>query len=163
MSAFSSNDATKILDQRAANIKDTQTFNISIPLEGAPVTNQRSSGRCWLFATTNVLRIAYMRKLGLKEFELSQSYLFFWDKLEKANYFLEQILDTAKEDLDSRLVQALLGSPVSDGGQWDMAANLVDKYGLVSTGLHSADAVLNQASRSRSHSIRTRSMPRALV
>ena len=72
-----------------------------------------------------------MRKYNLKEFQLSQSYLFFWDKLEKANYFLEQVLDTTNEDLDSRLVQELLSSPVGDGGQWDMVANLVQKYGLV--------------------------------
>ena len=72
-----------------------------------------------------------MKKYNLRDFQLSQSYLFFWDKLEKANYFLEQIIDTAHEDLEGRLVQALLGSPVGDGGQWDMLANLVEKYGLV--------------------------------
>jgi len=72
-----------------------------------------------------------MRKHNLREFELSQAYLFFWDKLEKANYFLEQILDTAEEELDGRLVQELLKAPVNDGGQWDMVANLVAKYGLV--------------------------------
>lgn len=72
-----------------------------------------------------------MRKHDLKEFELSQAYLFFWDKLEKANYFLEQMIDTADEDLEGRLVQRLLSQPVADGGQWDMAANLVEKYGLV--------------------------------
>ena len=72
-----------------------------------------------------------MRKYNLKEFELSQSYLFFWDKLEKANYFLEQILDTTGEELEGRLVQRLLEMPVGDGGQWDMVANLVEKYGLV--------------------------------
>ena len=72
-----------------------------------------------------------MKKHNLKEFELSQAYLFFWDKLEKANWFLEQIMDTAEEDLDSRLVQELLSAPVNDGGQWDMVANLVEKYGLV--------------------------------
>ena len=72
-----------------------------------------------------------MRRHNLKEFELSQAYLFFWDKLEKANFFLEQVLDTAEEDLDGRLLQALLSAPVGDGGQWDMVANLVEKYGLV--------------------------------
>lgn len=72
-----------------------------------------------------------MRRHNLEEFELSQAYLFFWDKLEKANYFLEQILDTTTEELDGRSVQALLSSPVGDGGQWDMVANLVEKYGLV--------------------------------
>lgn len=74
-----------------------------------------------------------MRKHNLKDFQLSQAYLFYWDKLEKANYFLEQILDTASDDLEGRLVQTLLASPVGDGGQWDMAANLVEKYGLVHT------------------------------
>ncbi len=72
-----------------------------------------------------------MRRHHLKEFELSQAYLFFWDKLEKANFFMEQIIETANEDLEGRLVQTLLSSPVGDGGQWDMVANLVDKYGLV--------------------------------
>ena len=100
-------------------------------LEGTPVTNQRSSGRCWLFASTNVFRVGLIKKYKLSGFELSQAYLFFWDKLEKANWFLEQIIDTADQDLDSRLIQELLGAPVNDGGQWDMAANLVTKYGLV--------------------------------
>jgi bleomycin hydrolase len=72
-----------------------------------------------------------MKRHALDKFELSQAYLFFYDKLEKANFFLEQILDTANEPLDTRLVQTLLGSPVSDGGQWDMVYNLVNKYGLV--------------------------------
>ena len=72
-----------------------------------------------------------MKRHSLDKFELSQAYLFFYDKLEKANFFLEQILDTVNEPLDARLVQTLLGSPVSDGGQWDMVYNLVNKYGLV--------------------------------
>ena len=63
-----------------------------------------------------------MRKYNLKKFELSQSYLFYWDKLEKANWFFEQIIDTVHEDLDGRLVQALMDAPVGDGGQWDMVA-----------------------------------------
>lgn len=73
-----------------------------------------------------------MQKHNLKEFELSQAYLFYWDKIEKANFFLEQILDTADEELEGRLIQRILEDPVSDGGQWDMVANLVEKYGLVS-------------------------------
>ena len=77
-----------------------------------------------------------MRKYNLKEFQLSQAWLFFWDKLEKANYFLESIIETAEEeDLDGRLVQGLLSGPVGDGGQWDMVANLVNKYGLVRSGV----------------------------
>jgi len=131
LSALSSNAPASILTSRSALVADTQNFNIKIPLEGSPVTNQRRSGRCWLFATTNVFRVALMRKHNVKEFQLSQAYLFYWDQLEKANYFLEQILDTAEEELDGRLIQTLLASPVGDGGQWDMAANLVEKYGLV--------------------------------
>ncbi|KAK5955350.1 bleomycin hydrolase [Knufia fluminis] len=77
-----------------------------------------------------------MKKHNLKDFELSQSYLFFWDKLEKANWFLEQIIDTTEQDLDSRLVQELLKAPVNDGGQWDMANNIVYKYGLVPQSLY---------------------------
>ena len=72
-----------------------------------------------------------MKRHNLDKFELSQAYLFYYDKLEKANFFLEQILDTVDEDLDSRLVKELMSAPVSDGGQWDMVYNLVHKYGLV--------------------------------
>lgn len=132
LNALLSNDIRTIVSNKVATLTDSQTFNIKIPFEGSPVTNQRSSGRCWLFATTNVLRVPIMKKYNLKEFELSQSYLFFWDKLEKANWFLEQIMETTDHDLDSRIVQELLTAPVNDGGQWDMAANLVAKYGLVS-------------------------------
>lgn len=131
LSALTSNPLSAIIGQKSATLSDTQTFNVKIPFEGAPITNQRSSGRCWLFASTNVFRVAIMKKHNLESFELSQAYLFFWDKLEKSNYFLEQILDTVDEDLDSRLVQELLSAPVNDGGQWDMVANLVAKYGLV--------------------------------
>ncbi|KAL9010646.1 MAG: hypothetical protein Q9173_004445 [Seirophora scorigena] len=131
LSALSANNASTILTQRSTVVGDTQNFNVKIALEGAPITNQKSSGRCWLFAATNVFRVAIMKRYNLKEFELSQAYLFYWDKLEKANYFLEQILDTVDEDLEGRLIQTLLAAPVGDGGQWDMVANLVEKYGLI--------------------------------
>lgn len=131
LSALSANNASSVLTQRSAVVADTHNFNIKIALEGAPITNQKSSGRCWLFAATNVFRVAIMKRYNLKEFELSQAYLFYWDKLEKANYMLEQILDTVEEDLEGRLIQTLLAAPVGDGGQWDMVANLVEKYGLV--------------------------------
>jgi bleomycin hydrolase len=131
LSALSSADPKAVLTSRATKIHDQQVFNVKIPFEGAPITNQRSSGRCWLFASTNVFRVALMKRHNLESFELSQAYLFFYDKLEKANFFLEQILDTVDEPLDGRTVQTLLGSPVGDGGQWDMVYNLVHKYGLV--------------------------------
>ncbi|KAI9732968.1 MAG: hypothetical protein M1818_007401 [Claussenomyces sp. TS43310] len=130
LSALSSADPKAVLTSRAAGIKDQQIFNVKIDFEGGPITNQRQSGRCWLFASTNVFRVALMRRHHLDKFELSQAYLFFWDKLEKANFFLEQILDTVDEELDGRLMQSLLAAPVNDGGQWDMVYNLVVKYGL---------------------------------
>lgn len=131
LTALSSADPKAVLTAKPVEIADQQIYNVKIPFEGAPITNQRSSGRCWLFASTNVFRVALMKRYGLESFELSQAYLFYWDKLEKSNYFLEQIIDTADEDIDGRLVQALMGDIVSDGGQWDMVYNLVDKYGLV--------------------------------
>ncbi|RYP62744.1 hypothetical protein DL771_009589 [Monosporascus sp. 5C6A] len=138
LSALSAANPKDVLTSRSTKIADQQVFNVRIPFEGAPITNQRSSGRCWLFASTNVFRIALMKRHGLDSFELSQAYLFFWDKLEKANYFLENVIETATadEDLEGRLVQRLLADPVSDGGQWDMVYNLVDKYGLVPQALY---------------------------
>ena len=103
----------------------------SIELESGKVTDQKSSGRCWLFAGLNTMRFEIMKKLNLKTFELSQNYQMFFDKLEKANYFLESVLKTAGEPLDGRLVSHLLRDPMQDGGQWDMFAALVDKYGCV--------------------------------
>jgi len=127
LSALSTNNMNAILEKPSAILRDTQTFNLAIPHEILPVTNQRSSGRCWIFAATNVFRIAIAEKYKIEKFELSQAYLFFWDKVEKANYYLESILATVDEDVDSRLVSALNASPVGDGGQWDMIVNLVSK------------------------------------
>ena len=95
------------------------------------VTDQKSSGRCWLFAALNVVRRSMIRKYGVDGFEFSQSYLFFYDKLERLNYGLSAIIETREESLDSRVVSHLLHDPTCDGGQWDMFCNLVEKYGLV--------------------------------
>ena len=100
-------------------------------VKAGSATNQKKTGRCWLFAGLNVLRVSAMEKLGVKDFELSQAYLMFWDKLEKANLFLENILETATEPVNGRAVMWLLMDPLGDGGQWDMFANLVRKYGIV--------------------------------
>lgn len=105
--------------------------SFSCKLDDWSVTNQEKSGRCWIFAGTNLLRVGAMKKMNLKEFEFSQSYLFFWDKLERANYFLESIIDTADRPDGDRTVDFLLSSPISDGGQWNMFVSLVKKYGLV--------------------------------
>lgn len=96
-----------------------------------------------------------MRKHNLKTFELSQAYLYFWDQLEKSNYFLESILATADLPLDSRLLEKLLEGPVGDGGQWDMAANLVKKYGLVPHDLY-PDSAQAMASSSMGGLLRTK-------
>ncbi len=103
----------------------------SLSLKQGKMTNQKQSGRCWLFAATNVMRFRIIKSCNLENFELSQSYLLFWDKLEKSNWFLENILDTLEEPVEGRLVSYLLTDPVCDGGQWDMAVNLINKYGVV--------------------------------
>ena len=95
------------------------------------VTNQKASGRCWGFAALNLMRLEFTKKYNLDKFEFSQSYFMFFDKLEKSNYFLENIIKTLDEKFDSRLVMWLLESPIQDGGQWDMFVNLVEKYGVV--------------------------------
>ena len=94
-------------------------------------TSQMRSGRCWGFAGLNLLRIYLGRKYKLKNFEFSQNYFMFYDKLEKANYFFENIIETSDKPTDSRLVMHLLNSPIQDGGQWDMFVNLLMKYGTV--------------------------------
>lgn len=102
----------------------------SVSLEQGKITDQKRSGRCWMFAAMNTMRFAVMKKLNLESFELSQNYTLFYDKLEKANYFLENILDTLEEPTNGRLVSFLLMAPLNDGGQWDMICNLVEKYGV---------------------------------
>ena len=99
-------------------------------LDDWAVTNQKKSGRCWMFAGLNLLRVGAMKKMGLKDFEFSQNFTLFWDKLERANYFLEQIIATADKDVDDRVVAYLLDRPLDDGGQWNMFVNVVSKYGL---------------------------------
>jgi bleomycin hydrolase len=94
-------------------------------------TNQKASGRCWGFAALNLMRINLAKKYNLQNFEFSQSYFMFYDKLEKSNYFLENIIITCDLKFDDRLIMWLLQSPIQDGGQWDMFINLMEKYGIV--------------------------------
>ncbi len=94
-------------------------------------TNQKSSGRCWLFAATNVLREIVGKKLNVEQFELSQSWLAFWDKFERVNYYIEAIADTAAEPSNARVVDYIVETGVHDGGQWDMFTAIVKKYGIV--------------------------------
>jgi len=126
----------------------------SLEIETLPVTNQKHSGRCWLFAATNVLRERIAKRLNLEQFELSQSYLAFWDKFERCNFFLESMLETAALPTDDRTVSFILQTGVHDGGQWDMFANIVRKYGVVpkdvydetfqSSDTHEMNAVMNR-------------------
>ncbi|MFT4554640.1 MAG: bleomycin hydrolase [Chlamydiales bacterium] len=99
--------------------------------ERGQVTNQKSSGRCWIFAGLNVMSEPLVKEHNLENFEFSQNYLFFWDKLEKANYFLNEIIATRSEPLENRNVEWLLQHPIPDGGFWHLFANLVKKYGVV--------------------------------
>jgi len=128
---LSQTDIRSVLTSRSARVAAQHVFNHTLDFKTGPITNQKSSGRCWLFATTNVIRYGVMRRLKLKEFQLSQSYLFFWDKLNKANYYLELMIENADLPVDDRLITHLSSDLISDGGQWDMVVNLIEKYGLV--------------------------------
>ena len=109
--------------------KDAE-HSYSIKLDKWTATNQKGSGRCWMFAAMNLFRVGAMKKLKLDNFEFSQNYPLFWDKLEKANHFLEAMIDTADRDLDDRTVKHLMHHAVDDGGQWNMFIDLVHKHGL---------------------------------
>ena len=105
-------------------------FNFDINIKTLPAANQKASGRCWLFAATNVCREVIAKKLNLANFELSQSYLAFYDRLEKSNYLLEAVIELIDKDYDDRTLAFLLQNGVGDGGQWDMFVSLANKYGL---------------------------------
>jgi len=107
------------------------TYSHKISNEMKKVTNQKASGRCWGFAGLNLMRLAVCNKYNLENFEFSQNYFMFCDKLEKANYFLENIISTLNDPFDSRLLMWLLSEPINDGGQWDMFVNLMEKYGVI--------------------------------
>jgi|TARA_B000000557_G_scaffold148689_1_gene120765 bleomycin hydrolase len=106
-------------------------FTFSTKLDDWKATNQKSSGRCWLFATLNLFRPGTMKKMNVKEFEFSQAHIHFWDKFERSNHFLEAIIETSDRAVDDRTIHFLLSDPIGDGGQWNMAMNLIRKHGLV--------------------------------
>ncbi|QAT50744.1 aminopeptidase [Caproiciproducens sp. NJN-50] len=116
---------------REASVRMSRLFSDEIePME---ITNQKKSGRCWIFAGMNVLRYRLNKTLHFKtpDFELSQTYIMFWDKLEKANYFLESVIETANEGKGSRIVMWLFDHLLGDGGQWDMLVSVIKKYGVL--------------------------------
>ena len=134
------------LDDVALN-RDVVTsidHTFSHKLDDWEVTNQKKSGRCWMFAAMNLFRVGAMQAMNLKEFEFSQNCTLFWDKLERSNYFLEAIIDTADRPSDDRVVAFLLERPLDDGGQWDMCINVIKKHGLVPQAVMPEDRKLFQ-------------------
>jgi bleomycin hydrolase len=113
------------------DVINNSDHSLSVMLDDWKVTNQERSGRCWLFAGLNLLRVGAMKKMGLKDFEFSQNFAMFWDKIERANYFLEAVIETADRDVDDRTVAHLLEAAAEDGGQWNMFVAIVNKHGLV--------------------------------
>jgi len=127
--ALRDHDIKKIVLNQSLYVAADPYFTHQIDIKG--ITDQKKTGRCWLFAGYNILRPIVQQKLNLETFEFSQSYGQFWDKLEKANLFLEAVLRTAGLDLKDRKVEWLLKRPFPDGGQWNMVVDLCDKYGVV--------------------------------
>ncbi|MCK5764355.1 MAG: C1 family peptidase [Bacteroidales bacterium] len=129
MNAISSNDISKLAVNRENLGKVSPYFTNKVEI--ISITNQKSSGRCWLFTGLNVLRPKVIEKYNMKEFEFSQNYGFFWDQLEKSNFFLESVIATADLPEDDRKVDWLFKNPIGDGGQWTGVVDIVEKYGAV--------------------------------
>lgn len=123
------NDLADIFSKQE-EARNTQ-FLFSHEIKTLPVANQKQTGRCWIFAGLNVLREIVAKKFNLKDFELSQNYTAFYDKLEKINYFIESIDDFLDVDSDDRTLQHILKTGIQDGGQWDMFVSIIEKYGVV--------------------------------
>lgn len=129
MNAATYNGVQKVA--RDVNALKNEPFAFNVDIKNGDVTNQKKSGRCWMFASMNVLRNIVIKKFSLENFELSQSYTLFWDKLERCNYYMEAVIEKANEPLEDRVMDYLMTDLLSDGGQWDMFVNIVKKYGLV--------------------------------
>lgn len=127
--ALTANDIASLTINRDLLVAHNAIFNKEITT--GEVTNQESSGRCWMFAGFNMLRPKVMDKLKLDSFKMSTNYLFFWDKLEKSNTFLESMIELAAKPLDDRDVALLVEDPCGDGGWWSYVVDLISKYGVV--------------------------------
>jgi bleomycin hydrolase len=126
---LSDNSPSKMAVNHSNNTYDDHFSNQVV---SKAVTDQKSSGRCWLFTGLNVLRNKTIRQHNLPaDFQFSQNYIFFYDQLEKSNLFLQAVIDTYKKDFSDKEVEWLFKNPLSDGGQFTGVANLVSKYGLV--------------------------------
>lgn len=127
--AIANNDINK-LAVNAESLNNLDTY-FSNKVESKGITNQRSSGRCWLFTGLNVLRSQVIAKYNMGEFQFSQNYSFFWDQLEKSNLFLQGIIDTRDKPMDDKMVEWLFKNPIGDGGQFTGVSDLLMKYGVV--------------------------------
>lgn len=127
--AISHNGLLASLEKRSAAVENTPVFSLDLTKD--KVSDQKASGRCWMFAALNTFRHKMIAGFQLEDFELSQAHTFFWDKYEKSNWFLEQVIATSDQELTSRKVKFLLDTPQQDGGQWDMVVSLFEKYGVV--------------------------------
>ncbi|MBU0486370.1 MAG: C1 family peptidase [Bacteroidetes bacterium] len=129
INAVSSNDLKKVAKNQDNQGKQDHLFSNRVKTKG--ISDQKSSGRCWLFTGLNVMRPKVIQKYELSDFEFSQVYCFFYDQLEKANLFLEGIISTASLGMDDRKVDWLFKNPIGDGGQWTGVVNIIEKYGVV--------------------------------
>jgi len=127
--AVANNDIKKLALDNANASKLDGEFKYKVEVNG--ISNQKSSGRCWMFTGLNVLRPIAAEKLNIDKFFFSTNYLYFWDILEKSNLFMEAVIASADQAMDSREVTHYFKSPVNDGGVWNSLANVVTKYGAV--------------------------------
>jgi len=127
--ALSSTDITQLAWNRENVGTTDQFFTYRVDVSG--ITDQKKSGRCWMFSSLNLFRPMAMKRFNLSEFEFSENYLYFWDLMEKSNLFLNNIANSANLPIDDQKVKWYLRSPIDDGGQWGNFVNLVKKYGLV--------------------------------
>lgn len=127
--ALSNNDIKSIALNRDISGKTDHNFKYRVKVSG--ITDQKSSGRCWMFTGLNSLRPVIIESANLSGFEFSTNYLYFWDMLEKSNLFLEATIENADKDMSDKTVEWLYKNPIGDGGVWNSFANIISKYGLV--------------------------------
>lgn len=127
-SALAKTDMAELAYVPGAGARLKGAFSVEVKTRG--ITAQQKSGRCWLFAALNILREKVAETCHLDQFELSQNYLSFYDKLEKANNFLEMVIENAQEPIKGQLMQYVLRG-MTDGGYWSEAVDLIEKYGVV--------------------------------
>ena len=131
------------------NAGDLDTW-FSVETKQQSITDQKSSGRCWMFSGLNVLRSNFAQKTDSLSISFSQAYLFFWDQLEKANLMLQGVIDTATKPIDNQRVQFFFKSPIGDGGTFCGVADLTEKYGLVPTEVMPESFSTDNTSKARS-------------